>query len=72
MKVIYFDCFAGISGDMILGSLIDLGLDPEALAIELRKLSPTFNVNSSYQTLIPCFLNLFANGRTKDSLSSEA
>lgn len=38
MKVIYFDCFAGISGDMILGSLIDLGLDPDALAAELRKL----------------------------------
>ena len=38
MKIVYFDCFAGISGDMILGSLIDLGLDPEALAQELRKL----------------------------------
>ena len=38
MKIVYFDCFAGISGDMILGSLIDLGLDPEALTQELRKL----------------------------------
>jgi len=27
MKTSYFDCFAGISGDMIIGSLIDAGLD---------------------------------------------
>ncbi len=38
MKILYFDCFAGISGDMILGSLINLGLNLEALSAELRKL----------------------------------
>lgn len=38
MKVAYFDCFAGISGDMILGALIDAGLDIENLKIELSKL----------------------------------
>lgn len=27
MKIAYFDCFSGVSGDMILGSLIDAGLD---------------------------------------------
>lgn len=27
MKTAYFDCFAGISGDMVTGSLIDAGLD---------------------------------------------
>ncbi len=31
MKVAYFDCFAGVSGDMILGALIDAGLELEAL-----------------------------------------
>ena len=31
MKVAYFDCFSGVSGDMILGALIDAGLDPETL-----------------------------------------
>ena len=30
-KIAYFDCFSGASGDMLLGSLIDAGLDPEAL-----------------------------------------
>ncbi|MBC7320501.1 nickel pincer cofactor biosynthesis protein LarC [bacterium] len=38
MNVIYFDCFNGISGDMILGALFDLGLDKEAWFKELDKL----------------------------------
>ncbi len=38
MKIAYFDCFAGISGDMLLGVLLDLGLDLAALERELRKL----------------------------------
>jgi len=38
MKVAYFDCFAGASGDMILGALLDAGLDLEQLKIELAKL----------------------------------
>ncbi|MDR2402406.1 MAG: nickel pincer cofactor biosynthesis protein LarC [Spirochaetaceae bacterium] len=38
MKTLHFDCFAGISGDMTLGALVDLGLDPEDLRRELEKL----------------------------------
>jgi uncharacterized protein (DUF111 family) len=38
MKIAYFDCFSGISGDMILGALVDAGLDFDALCTELKKL----------------------------------
>jgi len=39
LKTAYFDCFSGISGDMTLGALVDIGLDPEQLAVELTKLN---------------------------------
>lgn len=38
MKTLHFDCFAGISGDMTLGALVDLGIDPPVLQQELGKL----------------------------------
>jgi len=38
MKIAYFDCFSGASGDMILAALIDAGCDPAALEAGLRRL----------------------------------
>jgi uncharacterized protein (TIGR00299 family) protein len=38
MKVAYLDCFSGISGDMVLGALIDAGLSVDTLRAELHKL----------------------------------
>jgi len=38
MKIAYFDCFAGISGDMILGALIHLGVPPAFLEENIRNL----------------------------------
>jgi pyridinium-3,5-bisthiocarboxylic acid mononucleotide nickel chelatase len=38
MRAIYFDCFAGISGDMVIGALLDLGADHETLGAQLSTL----------------------------------
>ncbi len=38
MKILYYDCFSGISGDMNLGAMIDLGVDGTFLNNELQKL----------------------------------
>lgn len=41
MRVLYFDCFSGISGDMTLGALLDLGLEQDVFLNELKKLNVT-------------------------------
>jgi uncharacterized protein (DUF111 family) len=38
-RVLYFDCFSGISGDMVLGALLDLGLPIEELRAALGSLA---------------------------------
>ena len=38
MKLAYFDCFSGISGDMTLGALVDAGCPVEYLRSELQSL----------------------------------
>jgi len=39
MRVLYYDCFSGISGDMNLGALIDLGVDKQYLINQLSMLN---------------------------------
>jgi uncharacterized protein (TIGR00299 family) protein len=41
MRIAYFDCFSGISGDMTLGALLDTGVDMAVLQAELAKLPVT-------------------------------
>ena len=38
MKLAYFDCFSGASGDMLLGALLDAGVELPRLETELRRL----------------------------------
>lgn len=45
MNVLYLDCFAGISGDMTIGALLDAGASFDHLEQELKKL----NLDEEYQ-----------------------
>jgi len=38
MRILYYDCYVGISGDMHLGALVDIGVDPQYLTGEIAKL----------------------------------
>ena len=47
MRAVYFDCFAGLSGDMIIGAQLDLGLDFESLNRQLLSLElEGYKINS--------------------------
>ncbi len=48
-KVAFFECFAGASGDMILGALLDLGIDRDWFFKELEKIG---DINNQYKIKI--------------------
>jgi uncharacterized protein (TIGR00299 family) protein len=50
MKTLYFDCFAGASGDMILGAMVGAGLDPNYLREQLSLL-PVDGFRINFETV---------------------
>jgi uncharacterized protein (TIGR00299 family) protein len=49
MKTLYFDCFAGASGDMILGAMVAAGVDPKFLREHLSLL-PVSGFSIDFET----------------------
>jgi pyridinium-3,5-bisthiocarboxylic acid mononucleotide nickel chelatase len=48
MKIAFFDCFSGVSGDMLIGALLDAGLDIHQLEKEIAKLGlPNVRIKAS-------------------------
>ena len=39
LRAAYFDCYSGISGDMILGAMVDLGVDIKEIRNALKKIN---------------------------------
>ena len=62
MKILYYDCFSGISGDMNLGALVDLGVNGEYLIQELSKLQ----LDSEYEIKIYKTLKMGISGTKVD------
>ncbi len=52
MKSLYFDCFSGISGDMVIGALLDAGGDRQYLEAELKKLNIESEYTLQYKTVV--------------------
>ncbi len=50
LKIAYFDCFSGISGDMCLGALLDAGMPLKNIEFGLRKLPVTGYTLSARKT----------------------
>ena len=69
MKILFFDCQSGISGDMILGSLVDLGLDIKKITSALKSLDlPEYKIKShktSRSSITGTKIDVIAKGSKK-------
>jgi uncharacterized protein (TIGR00299 family) protein len=70
-RVIYFDCFSGISGDMILGALVSLGVDIKEIQNRLKSLNlKGYKLNSRQvkrNGLVGTKVNVILNHATQKS-----
>ncbi|WP_346355741.1 nickel pincer cofactor biosynthesis protein LarC [Azotosporobacter soli] len=62
MKILYYDCFCGISGDMNLAALLDLGVPEEYLRQELSKLK----IDAEYELQITRSVKMGISGTRVD------
>ena len=67
MKILYYDVFCGISGDMNLGALIDLGVPKSHLIEELKKI----NLKGEYHLEIKTDMKMGITGTKVDVILTE-
>ena len=66
-RILYLDCFSGISGDMMLGALIDLGVDLQYIKNELKNLDiGGYELKSSKVKINAIFATRFGVNIKKD------
>ena len=54
MKTLFFDCFSGISGDMSVAALLDLGIEFDEVNHEAKKILPEASIHLSTSTTKKC------------------
>ncbi|MES2391575.1 MAG: nickel pincer cofactor biosynthesis protein LarC [Acidobacteriota bacterium] len=74
MRIAYLDCFAGISGDMFLGSLLGAGLPPEVLheAVAALNLNASLRISTVDRSGISSIkVDVLEDGRLADALPNQ-
>ena len=66
MRIGYFDCFSGVSGDMILGALVDAGLEVERLQTAISGLGVPGIQLSAEQVKRGAFVGTKVHVRTEE------
>ena len=74
MKIAYIDVVGGLSGDMLIGALIDAGLDHNVLEIELKRILSQgwdLNVNKCFRNTVNASNVTFIIEQSNETFSFE-
>ena len=74
MRIAYLDCFAGISGDMFLGALLDAGLPPQVLhdAVASLNIGASLKIEKVDRSGISSTKIIVLDGEAKESAPTDS